>query len=378
MFFRTLLHRTGSRNGVCPRISRIVVLLSLVLLVGSCGLLDDDDGEFPPPFDINPKLERFFYWGYVGIGQWEPNRGLPIGDVRNPIWTEPDRIMAVTATRVGGGSIQGIFELFLAPDSLDFQRYVGYEFPFYVWSLGYDTNRRKPMIIYVDETSRLVAADVSLTAGEVVIDTELVEPEWVPQELCCWHGRPGVVFYGRNPTSGVAGFYWRHETEDGERTDELLYQVTIDLGSAQGLSISADGGFLLFGAVRGQYNNAQSSIYRLTLAEGSSEPVVIAQRKGALVSLRSHPVDPAVLLVNYRFLGDSSGPPQDHVELLDVESLASVDLNMRTSPSPYVNVGNGLPDWSPNGRDIVFSAWETDGLGTQTSPKELWLYKAVP
>jgi hypothetical protein len=334
--------------------------------------MDNDDGSSCKKSPLNPKLTRVFYWGQVAPDNWKPNQGIPVGGVQRPIWVGPNQLYVRTGPLINGDIVKGIFEINLK-ENLEFHNYAAYRFPYCIWSISYDSNREKLMVIYYDDESQLTAAYVALSENQAVIEEEIVEAEWNPCAVICWPGKPGLVFYGENPSDSIKGFYWRHADTTGTAKDSLLEKTSIDKFTAKGSSISMDGKYLFFGITAGPYWTAKTQFLRKDISEPNQNPIVMLERKGELVCTAPNPGNANELIISYSY-----PTARAHIERIDLMDSTTTDLDVRITEWLCLSFTIENVSWSPGGQHFVFTAATTDHMGFLDSPFEMWIYRNVP
>lgn len=351
-------------------------LFAAIIVFTGCGLFSPEETKQDKTVAINPKLKEVLYWGQLGPEQnyeYAPNQGERAAahvDNRYPIWFNDSTIYFY----ISNG---GIFEMTIDPGTIVYKSLVRYNFSNSIWSLGFDRNKEKLFIIYSADGFRLKAVYVTLSGGQTTIDEEIIDEAWNPFELASWPGKPGVVFYGHAPQTGVNGFYWRYPAINGVIKDSLLYSITIEGRIARGFSISSDGKYLFFGTESGQRFAPQTQFMKLDISRPGPNPIVMAEREGSYRATSPNPIDPKLLLINYDFPGDATNPPQSHIELLNIETLDAIDLDVRTHIYLSHFTTNEYPSWSSDGKHFIFSAGAFDGEGGRY-PLDFWIYQNVP
>jgi hypothetical protein len=334
--------------------SRLLLCTCAALLLCSLGCdpmgRDDECKNLP----VNAQLVGLFYWGDWSI----PNRGYTLGGVANPVWAEPGRIFVSTGYLRELTLVEGIFAIdFLADRSQNFpyRNFSAHESSYHFWTLEYDAARGRILFIALDPEGPWVG---SLVFQDPSSETRLVGPESQPWGVAAWPGRPGIVFYGTDPQSGVAGFYWHAPEVRGTRPDSLLYAVTLSRSSARGMAIDCDGQMLFF-AISGSVTR----FMQFDLQHPSEGPVVLAERRGSGGAIHTNPRHFNLVLLEYAFPGDATIPPQDHIELFDVLSLQARDLDVRTNGSSCNFSVSDHASWSPDGDDFAYTSGHWNGEG---------------
>jgi len=350
--------------------------LGLAAVMLGCGLYDPD--EHPPgkTVPLNPKLKRVLYIGNVDPGNHLPNQGEPLGYVQLPVWVNSSKLYVYTSELKNEVVRRGLFEIEIDENTKAFKNYTVFEFPHYIRSAGFDRNKNKVFIIYVDQV-QFKAAFVSFAGNSTIIDEELVGAEWSPRGMTSWPGKEGIVFYGQNPSNGNNGFYWRHPDGRSGIKDSLLYAIALDPYTASAFSISNDGKNLFFGLNGGSQNDPHVQFLKLDLSRPAQNPLVIAERRGSYLAIQANPVNPELVLLNYIFGGDEVNPPQAHIEFLNLTTSQGIDLNVRTLSSLSWFILNQDPFWSPDGKHFAFCAGGATGEAAKY-PLELWIYENVP
>lgn len=347
-------------------------------MISACSLFDNDDSYPCKEISISTKLTRVLYWGEVDPENWKPNQGIPISSIRYPVWISQNKLLVSTGTLTSGQIIEGIFEIEIDPANFQFVKYTPYEFSNSIWTIRYDRNQSRPMIIYIDELSQSHAAYVSFSDNQTFIDDEIIGKDWDPQALLCWPGKSGIVFYGKNPDDGVRGFYWHYQDSTGTEQDSLLYRLSINRWTARGSSISNDGKYLFFGIVEGPLFSMKTLVFKLDISQPNQNPTVILERKGEFIFVSPNPIDSDQLLINYHFRGSGGNPPRGHIELINLKNSEAIDLNVRTTKYSCLYITSHTISWSADGLNFAFSSYEINNYGLIASPLELWVYHDVP
>jgi hypothetical protein len=347
--------------------------LALSFLGILCGLLacdpvgPQDRCERVP---LNANLRQLFYWGEFGF----PNRGrYEAGGVDNPVWAEPGRIYVATGYWNDDVPVDGIFAVDFAASgtehSFTYRNFSVLESPHHFWTLEQDAEQGRILFIASDGTGSW--------AGRVAFDdpsseTELVGADWRPWGIAAWPGRSGIVFYGRDPVSGVDGFYWRAREPPAPAADSLLHAVSLSKWDARGMAIDRAGRNLFFASG----DDRRVQFLQLPLDRSGQPPTVLAERAGGGGAIHPNPTRPHLVLIQYTFGGDATRPPQSHIELLDVGTLQAVDLDVRTETWDCRFIVNDHASWSPDGNHFAFAAGGFDGEGDR-SPLTLWIRRDV-
>ncbi len=350
----------------------LVFACTLAGTVG-CGVTNSNDKKI----QLNPKLKRLLYWGYTEPSNYLPNTGSPAPSfIQLPIWVTVTQLYVNTWVLKNNVAQKGIFEITIDHNTNQFQSYSVFELPNTIYSLGYDLNSGRVFAVYNNDNGREVAY-VSLAGNQATVEDKIVGADWLPQGVIPRPGKSGFIFYGVNPITGVAGFYWNLKVTNID-TDSLLYAISLDQGDANAFSITADGKYLLFSENVGSQYDPQLQFFKLDLSQTSQNPQSIVVRRGSALAISPNPIDTSLVLLNYFFGGDAENPPQAHIELLNLETSTEIDLDVRTSSLESQFIINSNPSWSPDGRNFAFAAGKASGEGNSGVLNEIWIYENVP
>ena len=322
----------------------------------------------PQLLSLDPSLQRIFFWGEFS----RPNAGYPTVSLYNPTWIDTSSILAFTGERFGLDSVLvGLFEFKFDPKSLEYLSHAGYRFDRHVWTIGFDYTSGRALVVSVadDDVPRVSA----VTLDNAEVREEIVVPsEWSPWGVATSRSFPGIVFYGEDPATRIAGFYVHRVTPSAGARDSLLLQRSLTRDDARGLSLSADGTKLFF--LEGDSN---VMFYSYDLLADRSVPQVIAQRAGGIGNTAPHPLDPDLLLINYTFPGDAHRAPGTHVELVRLSTQTATELDIRTGMFEGDFSLADHPCWRPDGQGFCFAGRYFNGEAAGGTAWSLW-YRAVP
>ena len=343
------------------------------LTVFSCDTTEPGDYKV----DLNPKLHSVFYWGYSGPGEQTPNVGQSVGPpILNATWTHAN-IITFTTSFLDESDIlrKGIFEIEINPDdySLVNNEYHIYEYGHDILEMSYiNSTDEFLLLVYKDGNTEALTARLE---GDNIIEKEvLVDNSWSVEGIKIWNKEAIFIFYGRNPQTGIAGFYFLVKDSNNTYQKELIYAIEDPGLDRINFITSYDGKTLYFGLNENSKNYyGTMQLLKLSLTEEGAMPIVILERKGGYIDVAQNPMDQSLLLVNYY----NGNEPQGHIELFNSVTYESIDLNVRTITSKYYFITNKHPSWSPNGKHFTFSAGGFSGEGDTYYP-DLWIYENVP
>jgi hypothetical protein len=324
----------------------------------ACDSVTDGGGCDEQP--ISRYLKRIMYWGTVAAGQDEPNQGTETGDIYQPIWHRPDRILVRTARVDAGAVVRGIFEVSVDSLTQSFQGVSTFAFPFLIRDFDYDpataefavTFSRDPVNI---QTVRALAIEPSL----VVVDTVLNE-SWYPRAARYAEGG-GLFVYARSPVTQAAGFYFL--ANPPLSVDSLLYAVDLSIPDARGFDVAA--GELCFGVT----NGLETQVSVIDLA-GDRQPRKLATIDGSFVSVCVNPSGTCAVVSTEVFAPD----PGSIVGILDLATGSFSRVDVRTRLCGFVIAD--FASWDPAGKMFAFSASGFTGE-SQVYPRQLWARRNV-
>jgi len=120
---------------------RTLAFIALASLLG-CGIFNPEESKKSQTVSINPKLKQLLYWGFADGRNTEPNVGLSSStDIRYPLWVMESRLYCYTVQLKNSTPVKGVFSVNLT--HFDFQSHTANEFPYAIWSLGFDSDRKK-------------------------------------------------------------------------------------------------------------------------------------------------------------------------------------------------------------------------------------------
>jgi hypothetical protein len=356
--------------------TQLAICLCVLLACVSCGIFDSDDDDGSSgcrKVTINKQLKHVFYWGTTDGINMVPNVGYTSGGIDEPTWIDPATILVFTGTFVGDDFARGLFKINIDEQTLSYKDYEVFEFPFYIYSIAYQADTGRLLIVYYDGNP--IVAEVSLSGGKVVIEGELVGSEWSPLGVSPCGASEDIVFYGRRPDDGVWG-YFRRTWSGSQATDSLLLNFTHNSSddAMQKFAVDDAGAFLYFGSTTLTREDFNMRVLRLNLQTNAPLDTILTRSRGSAISLRPNPQDSDLLLVQYFFFGGGHDYPDGKVLLLDMQTGATKSFNVRTHEALCRFTSNENVFWSPDGLHFVFSADAFDGEGGYYQ-RELWVYR---
>jgi hypothetical protein len=354
---------------------RFAICIFTVLAAVGCSIFNPDEERERHgcrTTEISNQLERVFYWGTEDWLTIHPNKGYTWIGIDEPTWIDPSTIVVFTGTYVGDDWVRGLFKIQIDDQTLAYEDYEAFAFPFCIASVSYHRTSGRLLVIYNDGGP--VAGSVSLSGGKVIVDTELVGPDWAPRGVSGCGTSEDIIFYGRNPNDGVWGFF-RRKWSGAQATDSLLLPIVLTEDSMQKFAVDNEGEFLYFGQTGEPPDDFLMRIMKLDLSQpGALLDTLLTRPRGYAVSMRPNPQDNDLLLVQYYFIGGAHDFPDGKVLLLNTETLGVKDFNVRTQESLCQFTTNDNVSWSPDGNNFAFSAGAFDGEGG-SHPRELWVYR---
>jgi hypothetical protein len=197
--------------------------------------------------------------------------------------------------------------------------------------------------------------------------TTIVDHSWTPEGITAAAGR--TVFYGHNPTDGVPGFY-----ELGAQPSEasLLFPVQLPAVEAQGAALSEDGAHLFFAS-----NSDSLRFYQVDLTVEPATRRLLATRFASHGRVATNPTRPSSLLITFTLRAAPNVVPVGQIDHLDLDTLRSHRLNVRTdSRTSFFPLNEGAV-WAPNGLDFLFVSSAFSGEGSEVPPT-IWVYRDAP
>lgn len=327
-------------------------------------------------FELNPKLHSVFYWGYQYPGPRVPNIGLNEGPpIQNPTWAS-DKTIYFTTTHLDENDIlqKGIFKIEINPNdySLVNNEYHIYEYEHDILDMSY-INSTDEFLLLVSKDGNSEAVIVQIEEDNLVEKEVLVDNSWNVEGITVWYKGEGFIFYGRNPQTGISGFYGLVKDSNATYQKELIYSIEDPGLNRQSFITSYDGKTFYFGLNDSRKYYGAMQLLKLSLREEGAMPIVVLERKGGYIDVAQNPIDQLLFLVNFY----NANEPQGHIELFNSVTLHSIDLKVRTHSSRMRFILSEHPSWSPNGEHFAFSAGAFDGEGG-IYHLELWIYENVP
>lgn len=355
---------------ICNVKTNILLLflsLQFLFLVG-CDNVTSPEQET----QLNPSLHQVFYWGYSDAATKIPNTGPSVGpDVLFPCWIIQNQLFFYSSELRNAVSHKGFFLIEIDANDFSYKKHSFYSFESSdVTDIKNIPGTRKFLVtIRQNLNQRIVLVDIN---GNSLIVNTLIEDIWKPVSAAALVPGQSIVFYGTDPLDpNIHGFFKAAIQEDKVTSISLLSKISLGVDEAQSFAVSPDARHIIFG--RNDISRTRVKFNQLGITAEDSTLKVIAERNGYFRSVAVNPVNQSKLLLNYRFSGDAVNPPQDHIELFDLITFKSTDLDVRTTKFSSRFIVNDNPSWSPDGRHMAFSAGAFDSEGG-VYPLELWIF----
>ncbi|MGE5409527.1 MAG: hypothetical protein ACM3MI_01100 [Clostridiales bacterium] len=354
----------------------VVYFLALVAcMFSSCDKVTSPDHTIT----LNSKLHQLFYWGFTDMATTAtraPNIGASVGpDVLYPCWINQNQIFFYSAEEKNAVTRKGFFLLNLDPQNFSFKDYSFYPFENDGILDIKNIAGSSKFLVAARQASLQKILLIELNGNGSVSLRELIGDEWKPGSAAIFSSGEEFIFYGTNPQNNVSGFYKAVLQSTGAVSHiDLLYNITLKPNETASFAVTKDNRYLIFG----QDDNTRTRVRFMQLGIDGTDTTlkVIADRGGSFNSVAADPANPSKLLLNYGFPGNAAAPPQCHIELFDLTTSRSEDLDVRTTKFTSRFIVNENPSFSPDGRHFAFTAGAFDGEGG-IYPLELWIYSNV-
>lgn len=315
---------------------------------------------------VSTNLRSVLYWGDAAGDPCNSvaNKGMPWASISLPMWSSDSEILAL-GWNVAACDVQsGIFQITIDPVTHAFKSATLFDQDTDVAISGYDRNPETgEFLLMLWSNSGRGVARAQLSHGQLVIGPQLISDGWSVQGASYWPGHEGFVFHGIQPVPTQAGYFWMRD-DDGN-PDSLLVPSLNSFHDSRSFEFSPDGAVLY--TADSDYDSTRLHAYELSTAADR----VIFSGPGAFRCLDVSPHGDRILL-NRRFEGDSSRPPADYVDVIDVATGTATPVDVRTQEASCRFVVALNPAWSPDGNAFAFSAGWASGEGDY-APYSLWV-----
>lgn len=366
------LCRCRARGRLFVRIVvRYLSVAFALLSFSSLGCESINDGvENCPEKRISSDLHPVFYWGETSNpGTWEFNKGIPMASGRFAQWLDADHLIVSSGRAVDENVIRGLLVLSLAGDAVTVEDWDLFAFDHAIWDMHQFPSTGEIWLLYFDTDVQVYPrlGRVSLGAGEVQVEQVLLDESWQVAGVRDWE-TGAVLVYATRPSDSKKGFFI--VSTGTLASDSLLYGITTTPWSGRGFDLSPDGRQLYWGDVVESWEWAVTWVQCLDLTSQPLQPVIVAERPGAVISVTVNPVDADQLLVNRRVYESMNVVKEDVVELIDVRAGNVSKLDVRTHEESCYTIRNEFPSWRADGNAIVFQSWSSSS--GSYGPSRVW------
>ncbi len=341
----------------------------------SCDTVDENSGECPERA-LSTSLKPIFYWGQTSNpATWELNRGTPVGSGRFAQWLDDSHLVASSGALLGGDVVNGLLVLSLASNGVTVDDWELYPFERDIWYMRVLRSTGDIWLLYFENDTAMYPrlSRVTLGAGIVQVRETPLDESWMVSGVNDWPGGEGVLVYATRPSDLARGFF---SIKTVSAADSLVIAIGMNAWSGRGSDLSTDGRRLYWGDVVGDWGQARTLVHCLDLTTNPLEPLVVADRAGAIVSIAVDPTNPRRLVINRRVFESIGIVKEDIAELLDLSNGSIRGLDVRTNTGLCYAVRNEFPSWRVDGRALVFRSWGS--VSSTDLPSRVWLKEVGP
>ena len=344
------------------------VRVAIVTFVATLGLLGCESSTDVPACNslaVSPSLTRIMYWGRVEPEHDEPNKGVPIGDIRLPLWYADDRIFVATARLDHGVLVSGIFDVSIDPSTSRYASLHALRFPSYIWAFDYLPASGDFLITYPVSPNQPVAVRAVVVGDDLQVSETIFDSSWWPAAARAIPGGEDAIVYCLGDSGHGPGFY--QTFANGVLADSLVLGAS--LSYSDGLSFDVVGSDIYYGSTIGDPSSPHVLLAKKDLTGGP--PVVVADFPGTFAGLCASQDGAHVLVSRINAPGETPG---SRILLVDSDTGSETLLDFRTVECGYYNAAS--PSWSPSGSQCAFIANHFSGESGE-GPQELWAKRIV-